>query len=386
MFMPHQRQAERRCKRSISKRREAAISDTTRLQLPLLAAAQAQKHVTHNEAILRLDGLVQMTAKSATTSAQLASPADGDLYILPAGKTGTDWGGYSNYAVAHYYDGVWHQYHPNAGWVSFVQDTGSLLYYTGSIWSNIGAAVSSLFGDGTVGAPGIAFASDADTGIYRIGTNSLGIATGGVLRHTIDTANETTTLNQIGPDGSASAPSYSFSADPDNGLYRIGTNNPALAAGGTKVIDMKTSGVAVLGTNTNDNATSGFAGEFQSANGSTVSLSNGTWVNACSLSLTAGDWDVWGNVQFTGNNATTVTRVLQSLSATSGVADTSIDRFNATIFSGSTPFTTGNIYLAPITSRFSLAATTTIYLLGYAEFGVNVLNVMQSKISARRRR
>lgn len=37
-------------------------------------------------------------------------------------------------------------------------------------------------GDGTNSAPALAFASDADTGIFRIGANNLGFATGGVLR------------------------------------------------------------------------------------------------------------------------------------------------------------------------------------------------------------
>lgn len=113
----------------------AAVPDTTRLQLPLIAAAQAQKHVTHNEAIMRLDGLVQMTALSYTTNVQPGSPSDGDLYLLPAGKTGTDWDGYSNHAVAHRYDGIWHQYHPSQGWLCFVRDTASLYYYTGSQWA-----------------------------------------------------------------------------------------------------------------------------------------------------------------------------------------------------------------------------------------------------------
>lgn len=35
-------------------------------------------------------------------------------------------------------------------------------------------------GDGTVSAPGLAFQSDSDTGIYRIGANDLGISAGGV--------------------------------------------------------------------------------------------------------------------------------------------------------------------------------------------------------------
>lgn len=150
---------------------------TTRLQLPLIAAAQAQKHVTHNEAVLRLDGLVQMTAKSYTASAQPASPADGDLYLLPAGKTGTDWGGYANHAAAHYYDGIWHSYAPQTGWLSWVQDSGILYSYTGAQWTPV--PLPNSIADGSVSAPGLAFASDANTGLYRIGADNLGIAAGG---------------------------------------------------------------------------------------------------------------------------------------------------------------------------------------------------------------
>ena len=40
------------------------MTDTSNLTLPLLAAAQAQKHVTVNEALQRLDGVVQLTLRS----------------------------------------------------------------------------------------------------------------------------------------------------------------------------------------------------------------------------------------------------------------------------------------------------------------------------------
>lgn len=46
------------------------MSQSTRLQLPFLAAGQAQKHVTVNETLLRLDALVQLAAKSAATTSQ----------------------------------------------------------------------------------------------------------------------------------------------------------------------------------------------------------------------------------------------------------------------------------------------------------------------------
>jgi hypothetical protein len=44
----------------------------------------------------------------------------------------------------------------------------------------------SAAGDGTAGAPGIAFASDTDTGLFRPGTNLLGVSTGGTERVRID--------------------------------------------------------------------------------------------------------------------------------------------------------------------------------------------------------
>jgi hypothetical protein len=80
------------------------MSQSTRLSLPYLAAAQAQKHVTVNESLLRLDAVVQLSARSATTSAQPASPSDGDVYLLPAGKTGVAWGVMADGAIAYFRD------------------------------------------------------------------------------------------------------------------------------------------------------------------------------------------------------------------------------------------------------------------------------------------
>ncbi|MFO1187816.1 MAG: DUF2793 domain-containing protein [Alphaproteobacteria bacterium] len=216
---------------------------TTRLQLPLIAAAQAQKHVTHNEAILRLDGLCQMQAVSYTVSAQPASPADGDLYLLPAGKTGSAWGGAANHAAAHYYDGVWHFYAPRAGWIAFITDMSRLVYHDGTAWTDVLTPSGASAADGGASAPGFAFASDTNTGLYRIGADQIGITTGGTLRRAISTTAETPTLPQQGQDGSAGTPAYGFSADTDSGLYRIGANNPGIAAGGSLVESWAVAGI-----------------------------------------------------------------------------------------------------------------------------------------------
>lgn len=220
---------------------------TTRLQLPLISAAQAQKHVTHNEAILRLDGLCQMQALSYTVSAQPASPADGDLYLLPAGKTGSAWGGAANHAAAHYYDGVWHFYAPRAGWIAFIADTSRLVYHNGTQWTDVLTPSGASAADGSASAPGFAFASDTDTGLYRVGANSLGITAGGTLRKTIDTAAETNALPTLGPDGSASAPAMSFSGDTNTGLYRIGADILGFAAGGAEKLRLSASGLSFDG-------------------------------------------------------------------------------------------------------------------------------------------
>ncbi|MFC5421815.1 DUF2793 domain-containing protein [Bosea eneae] len=52
------------------------MSDTPRLGLPLLAAGQAQKHVTHNDALMRLDALVHLVVSSRTQTVPPASPGE----------------------------------------------------------------------------------------------------------------------------------------------------------------------------------------------------------------------------------------------------------------------------------------------------------------------
>jgi len=48
--------------------------------------------------------------------------------------------------------------------------------------------------------------------------------------------------------GTASAPGLTFASDPDSGLYRIGSNNLGVSVNGAKVLDVATTGLAVTGT------------------------------------------------------------------------------------------------------------------------------------------
>jgi hypothetical protein len=125
--------------------RESPVStdQTTNLGLPFLMPSQAQKHVTVNESLLRLDALVQARVESRSAASQPGSPTDGRLWILPAGKTGPEWGGYANGALAYYRDGAWEPIAPQEGWRAWVADEGVFVRYTGLAWT-ADAAVGSL--------------------------------------------------------------------------------------------------------------------------------------------------------------------------------------------------------------------------------------------------
>jgi hypothetical protein len=131
----------------------------------------------------------------------------------------------------------------------------------------------------------------------------------------------------------------------------------------------------VQGTTTNDNAPAGFIGEFISSTvliGSAVSLTTSTPANVTSISLTAGDWDVRGTVAFSAGASTTYSQIVGALSSASATLPTNAGLGLTTLFNN--PFTTGTAQVISVgPARFSLAATTTIYLVTQAGFGVSTL-------------
>jgi hypothetical protein len=98
----------------------------------IILAAQAQKHVTHNEGLRILDGLVQLSVLDRDLTAPPGSPVDGDRYIVGSGATG-DWAGW-DLNVALWTDGAWLRLPPRTGWRAWVEDEGLLLVYDGSGW------------------------------------------------------------------------------------------------------------------------------------------------------------------------------------------------------------------------------------------------------------
>ncbi len=92
------------------------MEQTPNLQLPYIMPSQAQKHVTHNEAIRALDGLVQLAVIDRDLAAPPASPADGDRYIVAAPGT-AGWSGRDD-LIAAWQDGAWAFLPPRSGWLA----------------------------------------------------------------------------------------------------------------------------------------------------------------------------------------------------------------------------------------------------------------------------
>ncbi|MCR9240357.1 MAG: DUF2793 domain-containing protein [Rhodobiaceae bacterium] len=108
------------------------MSDSTHLVLPFVEAAQAQKHVTVNEALSRLDALVHLAVESATVAVPPESPTEGARWIVGAGASGA-WAGEDG-KVAAYIDGAWVFLTPNAGWQAWDAATRTWLLHDGTTW------------------------------------------------------------------------------------------------------------------------------------------------------------------------------------------------------------------------------------------------------------
>ncbi len=95
-----------------------------------------------------LEALAKAAVVSATTTAQPASPSVGDLYIIPAGKTGTDWAGYTTGSLALYCENdganAWFEITPSEGWKVWVKDTSRMVVHSGSAWVLFGSPTAAM--------------------------------------------------------------------------------------------------------------------------------------------------------------------------------------------------------------------------------------------------
>lgn len=105
---------------------------TNLLSLPYIMAAQAQKHITHNEALRALDAIVQIGVQSRNAVTPPSEPLEGERHILGLGTTG-DWTGHDE-ELAAFQDGAWAFFQPQPGWLAWLVDEELLLAFDGAAW------------------------------------------------------------------------------------------------------------------------------------------------------------------------------------------------------------------------------------------------------------
>ncbi len=109
-----------------------ATDMSDRFALPYLSAGQAQKEVTHNEALAIIDMLLHARAESAALAAPPGVVADGACWIVAAGGSGA-WAGHDG-DLACRTSGGWRFVAPRAGMRVAVADDGLTLVHDGAGW------------------------------------------------------------------------------------------------------------------------------------------------------------------------------------------------------------------------------------------------------------
>ena len=109
---------------------------TDRYALPLLQVAQAQKEVTHNEAVAGIDVLLHLSVETATLGVPPASPTVGQAWIVAPGAAGT-WAGHAG-EVASFGSAGWRFIVPREGCVAWLRDLQHFAVRTGTGWRDDG--------------------------------------------------------------------------------------------------------------------------------------------------------------------------------------------------------------------------------------------------------
>lgn len=136
----------------------------------------------------------------------------------------------------------------------------------------------------------------------------------------------------------------------------------------------------IVGTTAANNANAGSWGEFISATAGPSALTTAVVLNLASISLTAGDWDVNGIIYYAPGTGATMTG---AVSATNSVSAT-LPAIPLYVQVNGLTITSGNAYTSvTATIRYSIAATTTVFLLAEAVFSGGACNATGA-IRARR--
>ncbi len=269
------------------------MSDTTtHLGLPYLLAAQAQKHVTHNEALRLLDAMVQLSVLDRTRTTPPASPADGDRHLVASGATGL-WAGW-DLNVAFWVDGVWMRLVPRQGWLVWIAAEQAFQVWNGSAWDPVGVpqdvsdAIFSLVNDADPTKKALFSLSGITTGTTRTFTLPNTASELAILAGTQTFTGNKTFSGTLTASGTVtvSAASASIGTATTTATYGMGTG--ATTTGVTKTVNLGTGGASGSTTVVNIGSATAGAGGTTVVNTPTVTFANAvTQVGMPQANLTA---------------------------------------------------------------------------------------------------
>lgn len=255
------------------------MSDTsTHLGLPYLLAAQAQKHVTHNEALRLLDAMVQLSVLDRTRTTPPVSPTDGDRHCVASGATGL-WAGW-DLNVAFWVDGVWLRLVPRQGWLVWIAAEQAFVVWNGSAWDPVGVpqdvsdAIFSLVNDADPTKKALFSLSGITTGTTRTFTLPNTSSELAILAGTQTFTGNKTFTGTLTASGTVtvSAASASIGTATTTATYGMGTG--ATTTGVTKTVNLGTGGASGSTTVVNIGSATAGAGGTTVVNTPTVTFAN----------------------------------------------------------------------------------------------------------------
>ena len=265
---------------------------TTHLLLPYILAAQAQKHVTHNEALRLLDAMVQLSVLDRDLTAPPVSPADGDRYIVASGATGL-WTGW-DLNVTTWVDGVWMRLVPRLGWLAWIADEATFFVWNGSAWESVGVpqdvsdAIFSLVNDADptkralFSLSGI---SSATTRTFTLPNTSSELA---ILAGTQTFNGNKTFSGTLTASGTVTVSSAAATIGTSAATATYGMGTGATTTGVTKTVNLGTGGASGSNTVVNIGSATAGAGGTTVVNTPTVTFANAvTQVGMPQANLTA---------------------------------------------------------------------------------------------------
>ena len=174
------------------------MSDTTRLKLPRIDAAQSQKHVTHNEALETLDALLHLSVSARNVVAPPAIPVEGSALIVSANPTGAFAG--QGLKIAGFTDNAWRFFSPRKGWRAYVESEGQIYIFDGADWVKLRLDLQDVqniryAGFGTTADAQNPLAAKLNSALFA--ARNVGDGGTGNLRLTLNREQATNTVSQV---------------------------------------------------------------------------------------------------------------------------------------------------------------------------------------------